>query len=283
MLVAAACEQPSHRELSGSLYFAAGSYLGRFDLGDGASSAAANLGDASIQHVSAIDAHHLLVATKEIREGRTISRIVQLDTRSNQVVDLFSGNAAWFIPDGDFFVIDDGQRLLARGRRGQAYADLVIAGHRANARVPVTIVDNQELLYTDDTVPDAGIRLFNVRTGRDLALPELSRACTLDGAVWIESKQRLLCKRPAGPEERPRYVLASLSGAEQVDIDLPDLDGLFAVAYLRGQDAVILTSIARGPLGGNIQNRVWFHDLRNAGTFQLADDQYLGRYVAWAE
>ena len=272
----------SHRDLTGSLYFPAGSYLGRFDLGDSASSAAANVGEATIQHVSAIDEHHLLVATREVREGRTISRVVQLDTRSNQIVDLFSGTAAWLIRDGDFYVIDDGQRLSARGRRGREYSDLVIAEHRAQSRIPVTIVDNQELLYMTGSDTDSGIRLFNVRTGRDIALTQLGQLCTLEGAVWLQSQRMLLCRRTA-PAGEQAYVLTSLSGDEQVEIDLPAEDGLTAVAYLPGQDALILTSIARGPLGGNIRYRVWFHDLRDGSNHRLSDDQYLGDYVAWIE
>lgn len=279
-LTLAGCEPDSHRELTGSLYFSAGSYLGRFDLGDGASSAAANLGEATIQHVSAIDEYHLLVATREVREGRTISRVVQLDTRSNQIVDLFSGTAAWFIPDGDFYVIDDGKRLLARGRRGQQYSDLVIAEQRNHSRIPVTIVDNQELLYSIDG--ERGIRLFNVRSGRDIALAELSRMCTLDGAVWVESRQMLLCRQTA-ETGAGRYIFASLSGDDQAGIDLPDEDGLVAIAEVPGQDALILTSLARGPLGGNIRYRVWLHDLRNGSNHRLADDQYLGSSVAWIE
>ena len=66
-------------------------------------------------------------------------------------------------------------------------------------------------------------------------------------------------------------------------MSFPDEDGLTAVAYLSGQDAVVLTSIARGPLGGNIRNRVWLHDFRIDKTYQLSDDQYLGNYVAWME
>ncbi|MDX1508867.1 MAG: hypothetical protein R3358_11350, partial [Woeseiaceae bacterium] len=131
--------------------------------------------------------------------------------------------------------------------------------------------------------PDAGIRLFNARTGRDVALPELSRVCELDGAVWIASQRRLLCRRVQGDGASQPYLLVSLSGAEQAAIDLPAEDGLYAVAYLHGQDAVILTSVASGPLGGNPRNRVWFHDLRNGNSYRMADDQYLGRYVAWAE
>ena len=218
-----------------------------------------------------------MIATRELREGQSISRIVQLDVRSNQIVDLFSGSAAWFVPEGKFYVIDDGRRLLARGRRGSVYSDLVIAEHRQGARMAVTLVDNQELLYAPAT--GSGIRLFNVRTGRDIGLDSLSSACVLNGAVWVESRRQLLCRAP----QESDYRLVSLAGEHISDLPLPDEERLEAVAYLAGQNAVILTSVGHGPLSGNIKNRVWMHDLATGETHRLADDQYLGNSVAWGE
>ena len=275
------CEKPQHRELQGFLYFPAGSYLGRFDVSDASSSAAANLGNVSIGHLSAIDSHRLLVSMRGTNNSQAFSRVVQIDTRTNQVVDLFSGTAAWFIPDGKFYVFDDGEQIIARGRRAGDVTDIIVAEHRRNHRIPVTLLDGGDLLYELSTNGQSEIRLFNVRDGNDFALDALSDICVLDGSVWISSKESLLCRQIGSGPAEPEYVIVSIDGEGTTGLNLPDARSLRAVAYLEGQDAVIFTAIEPGIIGGSPTNHVWFHDLRDGQSYQLSADQYLGDAVAW--
>ena len=45
------CGEADHKTLHGHLYFAAGNYIGLFDLRDSSSVAVANLGDVTIDHL----------------------------------------------------------------------------------------------------------------------------------------------------------------------------------------------------------------------------------------
>ena len=277
------CEQERHRELQGYLYFAAGSYLGRFDLSDASSSAALNLGDVSIQQVGPIDARLILATLKGSIDRGPVPRIVQVDIDSHQVVDLFGGNAAWYVPDGKFFLIDDGRRITARGRRSDSVTDIVILEHGYNVRVPLVTTGGTDVLYERNDESGSMIHVVDVATGRDNPLPTLTEICTLDGAVWLSGEQQLLCRRrDSGPAE-PVYVSVPIDADDPAPFALPDARSLRALVYLAGQDAVLFTAIQPGFIGGAPKNQVWFSDLRDGTSHLLSADQFLGETVAWSD
>lgn len=280
-ILLAACGERNKDELHGYLYFAAGSYLAKFDLSDGGSSVVANMGNVSIRHVAPFDRNRILVTIAGTHQGAPYSRVVRLDTQTNATFQLFSATAAWFIPDGEFFLYDDGRALRSRRWQSRSHTDVVLATHRMNLRLPVALLADQELLYEIEIDGEQQIVWFDMRVEHRIPLPELSAICRLDGAVWIASRSLLFCARRGSEVAHPEYLLTSLEADETYSVALPDADFFRAVTYLHDQDVVILSSSDASLISGRPRQGVWAHNVATGQTVQLAEDQHIGESVAW--
>ena len=72
----------------GHLYFAAGSYVGQFDLGDGSSSPVSYLGDVTIDHLTAFEGGDLLLTMRVFVNQREASQIVRFKPRREESLSL---------------------------------------------------------------------------------------------------------------------------------------------------------------------------------------------------
>ena len=97
----ASCDASDQQAAHGHLYFAAGSYVGLFDLSDGGSAPVANLGDVTIDHISAYESSDLLLTMRDFANKREISRILRFNPRQNTSFPLFPGLQAEFLGPRD--------------------------------------------------------------------------------------------------------------------------------------------------------------------------------------
>ena len=190
----ASCDTAERGELHGHLYFAAGSYVGQFDLSDSSSAPVVNLGDVTIDRVGRFIGDDLLLTVREYVNGRETSRILRFNPRRTVSSPLFSGMMAEYLPSSSTVIYDDGSRLLATHRR-KAYRDEVIIDvHGHNSMPAVVALSDAEILFTSVNDDDVLIQRYNVETNSSQALHDLSTICVLNGAVWIAESRQLLCR-----------------------------------------------------------------------------------------
>jgi hypothetical protein len=104
----------------------------------------------------------------------------------------------------------------------------------------------------------------------------------LSGSVWIDSLQRLACKGRTSPHADGDYALADLAGVVDSALGLPEGKRFLALAYIAGQDAVILKESWQGILGSQVKSAVWVHDVRTGVNHRLARNLNLGSSVVYA-
>jgi hypothetical protein len=276
------CGAGERGKYHGSLYYGQGPYLMQFSLGDGSVTVVNNLGDRTIRDVSDLGGDKLLIAETAWIQSRSVPRISWFDLKTGQSAVLYSGVLARYVADAGIIVYDDGSKLYAVPQLGTG-TDEILVSHGLNQLSTLTVVADHVLLF--ETV-DAGrpiIHSWNAVTGERQRLDALTAACRLSGAVWIDSLQRLACKGRTSPHSDGDYALADLAGAVDGTLGLPADKRFLALAYIAGQDAVVLRESWQGILGGQDKSAVWVHDVRTGANHRLARNLNLGSSVVYAD
>lgn len=277
----ASCESSEQEQLHGHLYFAAGSYLGQFDLSDGSSAPVVNLGDVTIDRVGPFIGDDLLLTIREYVNGRETSRILRYNPRRNFSSPLFPGMMAEFLPSSLTVIYDDGLRLLATHRKKGYRDEVIIDAHGHNSKPAVIVLSDAEILFNSVHDEQVLIQRYNVETNSSQALHDLSKSCVLNGAVWIAESRQLLCRLKAVASQEPGYVFVSLEGTIRKALQLGNDNEFRALSYVPDQRIVIFTEQSDSWGGGQPRRAVWAYDIDTARFYRLAKDQYLGNSVVY--
>ena len=272
-LLLSGCGAEEAREYRGHLYFGAGSYLGQLDLRHGSVAVLANLGDTSIRELDAFGDDQLLLSVFGPVNHEDTYRLMQYELKSNGLATLINGRHGRYLPVPEALFFDDGARLRVRIYGGGAMEEQTVANHRFGSRVRLLQVSETRLLYSID--PDATIMSYDVHTRESQSLPAVSERCGLDGALWIEVRNALLCKRADD------YAFVSLDGEVVSTLDLPDATSFHAVAHLDDQDALVLVETWNAAVSGRARYAIWVYDLANDGMVRLVREQHLGQSVVY--
>ncbi len=281
LALVSSCDSPGHGRAHGHLYFAAGNYVGQFDLSDGSSLPAANLGDVTIDHLSDFRGGNLLLTLRVFVNGRETSRILSFNLRQGVSFPLFPGFDAEFLPSPKVVIYDDGLKLLATHRKRSYKDETVIDDHGYNSRPTVVVLSESEILFDRVADGDVVIHRYNAEDDTSEALQPLSEQCDLNGAVWISGTDQLLCRKRDVLPQDSSYMLVSLDGVVEETLLLPDDKVLRALVYLPDQRLVVLTERSSSWGGGQPRNSVWIYDMSTAESYLLAKDQYLGKSVVY--
>jgi hypothetical protein len=281
LALVSSCDSSGHGSAHGHLYFAAGNYVGQFDLSDGSSQPAANLGDVTIDHLSDFRGGNLLLTLRVFVNGRETSRILSFNLRQGGSFPLFPGFGAEFLPGPKAVIYDDGLKLLATHRDHSYKDETVIDAHGYNSRPTVVVLSESEILF--DRVADGDVEILRYNADDDTlqVLQPLSGQCDLNGAVWISDTKQLLCRSPGTSQQDSTYRFVSLDGNVGKTLPLPDDKVLRALVYLPDQQLVVLTERSSSWGGGQPRNAVWVYDMHKAALNLLAKDQYLGKSVVY--
>lgn len=276
LLMFSGCEPDETREYWGNLYFAAGSYLGQLDLRDGSVSVLANVGDAYIREIDAFGEDQLLLTVFGPVNRKDTFRLMQFKLDTYGLVTLLNGRHGRYLPVPEALIFDDGAHLRVRVYGDGPMEELTIIRHRFGSRVHVMQISETKFLYSVD--PDGAIHSFDVDTRESGALPGLSKECQLDGALWIDVRDALLCKRE---DESPSYSLVGLDGSARGSLAIPDAGPYRAMAYLADQDALVLTEAWNTVVSDSVRYAIWIYDLGSDRMMRLVEDQYLGPSVVY--
>lgn len=275
-LALAACTEQTGSDRHGRLYFAAGNYIGEFDLADGKSDAVINLGDVVIDDVAAYGDDDLLLTMRVYSNGREVSQINRLRLRTGEILTLFPGLMAKQMPAANAVIFDDGSQLMATHRQRGYRDETRIDFHGFNARPMLIVMSDSEVLYTRTVDGETLIHGYDVVADQSVAYPELSRVCTLSHAVWLSQEDALLCRQLGENGRFGDYVLATLAGDIVATPSLPPDIELRALVDVPDQGLVVFTERAEGWAGGQPRYAVWLHDLASGDTQRINKDQYLG-------
>lgn len=276
LLLISGCEPDETREYWGNLYFAAGSYLGQLDLRDGSVSVLANVGDAYIREIDAFGEDQLLLTVLGPVNRKDTFRLMQFKLDTFGLVTLRNGRHGRYLPVPEALIFDDGAHLRVRVYGDGPMEELTIIRHRFGSRVHVLQVSETRFLYSVD--PESAIHSFDVDTRESRALPGLSKECQLDGALWIEVRDAVLCKRE---DESQIYGFFGLDGTARGALAIPDAGPYRAMAYLADQDALVLTEAWNTLVSDSVRYAIWIYDLASDRMMRLVEDQYLGPSVVY--
>ena len=268
-----ACESASTGDLHGVLYFAAGQYLGELRLATGDAVPAAHLGDVQLLRVSALDNDELLLSVWDRRPGRPPFRIERYDVARGGTSMLMEGRSAHYLRDGHLIVFDHGQALLAVTRRNVKNERIRIQAYGYQEAAPFIPLGNDAVLYR---APDGVLHRFDAGTLQSVALPALSEVCPLQGAVWIDDRNSLVCRTRSTAESEPVYRLVSLEGGIGEALALPAGRDFRAVAHLADQQVLILNEVRSRRFDRRLRYPVWGYDLSSGRLYAIHEDQYLG-------
>jgi len=276
LLFVSACESGAEREYSGYLYFGAGSYLGQLDLRDGSVEVLANLGDTEIEELGSFGDEQLLLSVSGPGNRQDAFRLMYYKLSSGGRATLINGRHGRFLPQTEVLIFDDGAHLNVRRYGGGSMKKFSVVQHRFGARVRVVPAPTSRFLYSID--PDPTISSFDVESMESEPLAALSRECGLDGALWIAERAALVCKRS---QEATNYAMIDLDGSVQRVLEIPDADRFRALAYLAGQDSLVLTERWKTLVSGRTKQAVWIYDLQNDQMVRIIRNQHLGTSVVF--
>jgi hypothetical protein len=277
----ASCDVSEHKTLHGHLYFAAGNYVGLFDLRDSSSSAVANLGDVTIDHMGPFVGNDLILTMRVYTNGRETSTILRYNARRNESFPLFSGIFAEYLSGANAVVFDDGSTLWATHRQRGYRDESVIDEHGHNSKPAVIRMSDTEVLYNSIANDQVLIQKYDVSADSSQPLQALSSVCDLNAAVWVADLDRLFCKTLDASSATGHYSLVTLDGSGAEAVSLPDERNFRALAHLPDQQVIILSERSNSWGGGQAKNAVWVYDLKSDQGYRIAKDQYLGNSVVY--
>jgi hypothetical protein len=238
-------------------------------------------GESATRAVSALGEDKLLIAETTWIQSKSAPRISWFDLKTGQSAVFYSGVLARYVADAGIIVYDDGSKLYAVPQLGTG-SDEILVAHGLNQLSTLTVVSDHIVLFETADAGQPVIHSWNAITGERQRLDALTAACRLSGAVWIDSLQRLACKGRNSPRAEGEYALADLAGVVDGALGLPADKRFLALAYIAGQDAVVLKESWQGILGGQDKSAVWVHDVRTGANHRLARNLNLGSSVVYA-
>jgi hypothetical protein len=277
----AGCEQPSHPELRGHLYFGSGQYLGRLDLRDGSTSVEANLGDVSIRRVSAYGDENLLLTVFGVVNHKQTYRLMQYEIATGQTGILFKGRKGLYLTGQEMLVYDDRLRLRAKVSGDSRRVDIELAQHEFGDRVELIPVSDSSFLYSIGDAERELIFAHDANTQTTKKLEKLSAVCSLDGAIWIDESRQLLCRMTATSGQFESYSFFDLDGTLRGRLSLPESMSFRAVVYLQDQESLVLTQPWRSLIGNRGKTAIWIYNFGSDDYYRLVKDQYLGETVVY--
>jgi hypothetical protein len=276
-----ACGPQQPPGYTGYLYFAQGNYLTRFSLRDSSLSVVANFGDISIREISSFGDHRLFLTGTGAISRRTIPRISWIDLKTGEKVAQYSGILARYMANANVVIYDDGIKLYAIPQGGGGGPDEVIYSHGLNRITTVLEVSNDILLFETGESGERIIRAWDAVTGDQQMLDELTTACELVGAVWLESLQQLACRKRESAVEKNEYLLVGLGGQVGGKLALPDGGRITALTYIPSQNALVLKESRDSLIGKHDKSAVWIHNIRTGENTRLSKNQNLGNSVVF--
>jgi len=276
------CDASHPPTYHGALYFGQDAYVMRYSLQHGSLSVEGHLGDTTIREMSALGSDHLLITESALVNRRRVSRISWFDLETGASANLYPGVLARYLAASDLIVYDDGTSLFAVPQRDGS-ANEVIWEHPQNLLTRLVDAAPDQLLIEAGAPGQSAIHSWNARTGQLRQLDGLTAACRLEGAVWIESLQHLVCKPPSVPLAEAGYVLVDLDGAPQGELHLPTGKQFLALTYIAGQHVLLLQETRPGMLGGRDTHTVWVHDVDTGASYELPGSVNLGKSVVYAD
>lgn len=280
LLVACGGSQQSHYQ--GGLFFGQGAYLMRFSLQDGGLSVEGHLGDTEILEVSPFGNDHLLIAESASVNRLRVPRISWFDINTGETADLYAGVAARYVPETGMIVYDNGTELYAVPQVDASDNQLILS-HGQNQLGQLLALTGGRVLFELGRGADMEMHAWNALENTLSHQQGLEAICRLDGAVWIDTLDRLACKPPGVPAADASYVLASLDGEQQENLGLPPGRNFRALVYVPGQNALVLQEISKSTLGSRDQYSVWVYDVVSQEMTRIAENIFLGAAVAFGE
>lgn len=277
----ASCDVPDEQALHGHLFFAAGSYVGEFDLSDGSSAPVASLGDVTIDHLGIYEGNDLLLTMRDFANDREVSRILRYDPRDNTSFPMFPGLGAAFLPGERVVIYDDGSSLIATHRHKAFRDETVINVHGFNSRPTIIAISDTEIIYNSVVDGEVLIQRYDAVDDQSYPLNDLSKVCRLNGAIWIADSGQILCRVTFDATDKPRYGFVSLAGVATTALPLPEDKNFRALIYLPDQQVIILSELSNSWGGGRQKHAVWVYDVDSSTAYRLANDQYLGESVVY--
>jgi hypothetical protein len=272
--------QPPHG-YTGYLYFAQGNYLTRFSLRDGSLSVVANFGDLTIREISAFGENRLFLSGTAAIGRKTTPRISWIDLETGEKVSQYSGILARYMASANVVVYDDGIKLYAMHQGVGARPDEVIYSHGLNQITTVLEVANDTLLFETGDPGQRVIRGWDAVTGSQQVLEDLTAACDLVGAVWLESNQQLACRKRDSSIEDNEYLLVDPDGQVNGRLTLPEGGRFTALTYISDQHALVLKENWTSAIGDQEKSAVWIHNVKTGENTRLSKHQNLGFSVVF--
>lgn len=276
------CDSGGQTGYPGGLYFAQGAYLMRYALQDGSISIEGHLGDTEIREVNGMGPDHLLITESASVNRRRVSRISWFDLRTGESADLYAGVRAIYLARPGIIVYDDGSDLYAVPQV-EGSANQVVLSHPQARVTQLVATGESRMLFELAQESGFTVHSWDAETGDLQRLDDLAAACHLEGAVWIASRDRLLCKRRQEPVASATYVLAGFDGSVEAAPGLPEDRHYLALEYLAGRDAVVLQETWRGMVDSRDRHAIWIHELSTGDSLRLARDVNLGGSVVYGE
>lgn len=281
LVLLAACEPAAPPEISGELYFGSGNYLAVLALRNGNTDIVASIGDAEIQEISPRSERHILLNVFGPVNQRNSHRLVLFDLETRQQLTFFEGRFGRYLLDGQTLVYDDGSRVWATWKRVNYWEKVEVAQHAFNAKVRIVPVSNTAFLYSVESEGAAPLYVFDTARNQSTELKRLTSVCELDGAIWIQARNEVLCRSGPSSGSHDSYVFANLDGIVSGSLQLPPDKSFRALAYMPDRDAVVLSESWKTWLSGRRKWAVWVYDIGDAAAYRLLEHQYLGPTVIY--
>jgi hypothetical protein len=276
------CGTEDQSTYHGYLYFAKSNYLMRFGLKDGSLSVVTNLGNKSIHDISSFLENRLLIAESASINNKVVRSISWVDVNTGQTAALYSGVFARFLEDPGFVIYDDGERLFTVALSGDSESELIFT-HKTNQLSTVMAASKDTVLFETSDAGEWRIRSYDVITGTLQTLDRLSGVCRLEQAVWINDLQQLACKERSDQSKDARYVLTNLDGDVSGALALPEGKRFEALAYINGQNALVLKEGWNSVFGGQEKSAIWVYNIQSRESLRLAENQNLGSSVVYTD
>jgi len=277
------CGPSDERVFHGYLYFVQGPYLMRFSLRDDSVAMATHLGNRTVREISPFGENRLLLSETASVNRRNVARISWLDLKTGQSEALYSGVRARFVAAAGTIVYDDGGTVYAVPLAGDSGVDTIIMSHERNRLSAMVTAADGQLLFEAAEAGRPAIYLYRAASGELAKLEELGAFCRLEGAVWIDELNGLMCRQRADESEGAGhdYVIADASGRLISRPLLPEGGPFLALAYIPDQGVVVFRESRESLLGGQREYALWAHDVGSGENHLLSKGQNLGTSVVY--
>lgn len=265
--------------LSGSLYHASGSYIGRLDLGDGQSTVVADLGEVNVQRVDRLGDGRLLLSVEGPIHDRMVARVMLYDPDTRDTRPLFAGRNATFVPGRGHVVFERNATLLTIGVGDNPAGERVIERIPRGTTVAVVPLNRDRFLYALHDGRATAVRLQHLDQNAAQEADALGSLCDLSDALWLTGLDELLCRAVDGPD--PAWLRVSLDGTVVSRIEVSAGAPARLLAYLPAVQSVLYARAQTRWFSGRARTAVWAWDVRGDAHALVARDRFVGDTVAY--